>query len=473
MLFNSTEYLFFFILASLSFFLFSPKFKWIHLLTASIYFYSCWRIDYTILLIATIIISYYCALEIDKKNSSNTKRKILLGVALGCNFGQLFFFKYFDFFVTNINSGFSELNIFYHIPLLQWVLPIGISFHTFQISGYLIDIYRKEINAEKHLGIFSLFVCFFPQLVAGPIEKGSHLIPQLKKYPGVSAASITQGLQLMLWGAFQKIVIADNLSVYVGLIFDNPQQYSFVPTVTATLFFTAQIYCDFCGYTNIARGTAKVLGYDLMINFNKPMFSNNVTDFWRRWHISLSNWFKNYIYIPLGGNKEGNVKTYFNLFVVFLVTGFWHGASWHFVIWGLFHGFFLIIERLFLAKKLKTVPSWIQHMYTLMIVLVGWVFFRAKDMLDAIQILKTLFTLKINGLGININDDLIDRTRLIICFLLIAFLFVVEFLDTKKNIYARFFKMNKYYRWIAYFICIWMILLFGKMDHQEFIYFQF
>jgi len=480
MLFNSVDYLFFFIAVTIVFLSTPSKYKWIPLLLASIYFYSCWRFDYLLLLLATILISYLCSTGMESTNSIN-RRKFLFTIGLACNFGQLFIFKYYDFTIDNINTALTGLNIFQHFPYLKWALPIGISFHVFQITGYLIDVYKGELKAEKHLGIFALFVCFFPQLVAGPIEKGNHLLPQLKTHPGVQTQDITYGLQLMLWGAIQKIVIADNLATYVNTVFNDLTQYSFFPIVIATFFFTIQVYCDFAGYSLMAKGTARVMGYELVSNFNKPFFSKSLTEFWRKWHISLTTWFTNYIYTPIVINMRdaGKWAPILGVMLIFTLSGLWHGASWAFICYGFVHGIYLSVEILTKKKRKQLKNKTNAHLFnflatgiTFSFVALAFILFRAKDFGQAMSAFKTIFTLNIKGLSINVNYD-IGPKGLFIDFMLIILLIALEWLDIRQSIYARFYRSSKSVRWPVYLFAIWLIILFGNMQHQQFIYFQF
>jgi alginate O-acetyltransferase complex protein AlgI len=480
MLFNSVEYLFFFIVVSAIYFVTPSKYKWVHLLLASLYFYSCWRLDYTILLIGTIFLSYWSALKIGQYSSSKKKGRYLI-FGLIVNFGQLFVFKYYNFSIDNVNSLFGHFNIFLSLPYLKWLLPIGISFHTFQITSYLFDVNKGKVKPEEHLGIFSLFVCFFPQLVAGPIEKASHLLPQLNNAPKFKSTNITVGLQLMLWGAFKKIVVADNLSKYVAIVFDDLTLFSIAPIVLSLFFFTFQVYCDFSGYSDIARGTAKVLGYDMVNNFDKPFFSKSVSEFWRKWHISLYVWFTDYVYTPLVIRIRNLEKwaPILGVIILFTCSGLWHGAGWTFLCYGALHGLYISIEIL-TKKRRKKLKGFIGEfvfnqfaiLITFSLVSITFLFFRAKNFAQVTSALSTIFAFNLDDLGINIHYS-IGRFSIALNFVFIFVLLILEYLDLKSNLFAKFYNSAIWLRWPVYLMAIWVIILMGNLEQQEFIYFQF
>ncbi|MEO6135767.1 MAG: MBOAT family O-acyltransferase, partial [Ginsengibacter sp.] len=301
---------------------------------------------YIFILFFTIIIDYIAGIVIE--NSNNKKRKTFLVLSIIANVGVLAFFKYYNFFTDNFNDLLYSLNIHtYSVPILDIILPIGLSFHTFQAMSYTIEVYRGKQKAERHFGIYSLYVMFYPQLVAGPIERPQNLIHQFKEKHSFSSQNLLDGLRLMLWGFFKKLVIADRLSQYVDIVYNNPNDYHYLNLIIATILFSIQIYCDFSGYSDIAIGAAKSMGFHLMTNFNRPYFSKNIQEFWKRWHISLSTWFKDYLYISLGGNRVGIKRMYLNVAIVFLLSGFWHGANWTYIIWGALHTVFIITYMLF------------------------------------------------------------------------------------------------------------------------------
>lgn len=349
MLFNSIEFIIFFLFVVAVYYLTTNKYRWFVLLVASYYFYMSWNPFYIILIAGSTVIDYLIALRISNTKEVLVKKKLLI-ISLLANLGLLFTFKYFNFLNQSLCQTFEYFGFNYSVPDLQILLPVGISFYTFQTLSYTIDVYRGDLKPEKHFGRFALFVTFFPQLVAGPIERASHFLPQFKNRIEFNYERIKEGLVIVLWGFFQKIVIADRLAIYVDAVYDNPDDFTGLRVWIASYFFAFQIFCDFSGYTDIARGCAKILGFDLMFNFNQPYLSRSVTEFWRRWHISLSTWFRDYLYFPLGGSKVKIGRVYFNLAIIFVVSGLWYGASWTFVIWGVIHALYMVSERFFMSE---------------------------------------------------------------------------------------------------------------------------
>jgi len=348
--------------------------------------------------------------------------------------------------------------------LLKIALPVGISFYTFKVVGYLIDIYRGEVAPEKHFGFFALFVSFFPQLIAGPIDRAGLLMPQLKTEQKFSKKTFHEGLMLMLWGFFKKIVIADRLVVYVSEVFTNYSQYNGTALFLGAFFFTIQIYCDFSGYSDIAIGAAKLMGYNLMDNFKRPYFSKSLTEFWRRWHISLSSWFKDYLYLPLGGSRVSKFRWALNIVIVFAVSGLWHGAAWTFVIWGLIHGIFLIVSRIFSGIKSKIKILFFNPLVNFMIVMIAWVFFKSESITKAFFILANMWT--INAFP---NWTFLV-SEILLAFLLIVILFIIDlFIEKGCNLFGKF----PYTRFIVYQIILLSILFLGINSSTYFIYFQF
>ncbi len=360
----------------------------------------CWRVEYIILIIISTAVDYYCG---QRMGAIKTKaqRKPYLYLSIFVNIGMLFMFKYFNFFSRSISTVFENFNILNNTLVFKLLLPIGISFYTFQTLSYVIDVYRGKMKPIKHLGIFALYVSFFPQLVAGPIERANRLIPQFFKNIEFNYYNIRSGLLLMLWGFFKKLVIADSLAIFVNIVYSNPSGHSGVALLLASYFFAFQIYCDFSGYSDIAIGAARTFGFDLMKNFNSPYIAISIRDFWKRWHISLSTWFKDYLYIPLGGSRVIKWRWYYNLLITFLISGLWHGANWTFVFWGLLHGFYLVI-----SLWTKQYRNWFMHWtriakhpviiyivkitFTFHLVVIGWIIFRAKNIYDAIYIFKKI-----------------------------------------------------------------------------------
>ncbi len=402
MVFNSLQFLIFYPIIVLLNFVLPMKFRWIMLLAASYYFYMSWNPSLIFLIMFTTAVSYFSAIRIEK-TENKLHRKIYLVLTLIVCLGILFFFKYFDFMarsVIGLIEIFGGSSIVFSLNL---ILPVGISFYTFQTLSYVIDVYRGTVKVEPHFGYYALYVSFFPQLVAGPIERPENLIPQLHTENHFDWNNTISGLRIMIIGFFKKVVVADLIAVYVNNIYNSPQNAAGFSVVIATVLFAFQIYCDFSGYTDIAIGCAKVMGISLMQNFDRPYRSESIKEFWGRWHISLSSWFRDYLYIPLGGNRCGKFRHLFNIVVVFLVSGLWHGAAWTFVIWGALHGFYQVVGYLTLSTRRKliekiglTQDSAIVHIwrkvFTFILVCFAWIFFRANSMSDLGILLKSLFT---------------------------------------------------------------------------------
>jgi len=409
------------------------------------------------------------------------KLRISGGLSLTVNLGLLFLFKYFNLFNDSLRQVFSTLNIFYGVPEFKALLPIGISFYTFQTLSYSIDVYLKTRPAEKHFGIFALFVSFFPQLVAGPIERSSRLLPQFFMKHEFNYRRVRSGLLLMLWGFIMKIVIADRLAIPVDRVFGNPTAYNGVPMLIAVYFFSIQIFCDFAGYSNIAIGAARVMGYELMTNFRRPYFSQSIAEFWKRWHISLSTWFRDYLYIPLGGNRVSKSRWVFNIITVFLLSGLWHGANWTFLIWGFLHGFYFLFSSwtqtlrtgLCSMTRLDLLPRlhrFIKIVVTFHLVCLAWIFFRANSNREALYILTHLFSgieFKIRyGLGLG----LFEMSVAVSAILILGF---VEYWQSKRNLGTWFYERSLVTRWTVYYAMVLLLVFFGHFSGQKFIYFQF
>ena len=473
MLFNSLEFLIFFPLVTVIYFLIPHQWRWLHLLIASCIFYMFFIPVYIFILVFTIIIDYFAGIYIEK--SEGKKRKWFLIASIVANLGVLAFFKYYNFFIENVNHLFS-LGPNNSLPLLNIILPIGLSFHTFQAMSYTIEVYRGRQKSERHFGIYALYVMFYPQLVAGPIERPQNLLHQFREKHSFDKDRIYKGLRLMLWGLFKKVVIADRLSIYVNAVYDNPGHYPPLNLILATIFFAFQIYCDFSGYSDIAIGSAKVIGFDLMTNFNRPYFSKNIQEFWKRWHISLSSWFRDFLYIPMGGNKVPIGELYINIASVFIISGFWHGANWTFVIWGAAHALFTII---YMVYKRKTgskfnLPVSVSVFLTFICVCFSWIFFRANTLPDSIVVIKGIFS--VNRIHeyfpYVVGKDQFEFGSLwiIFSFILILLLLINDKLQTViQSAFDKRYKLD-----IAYnsFI-LFMVLSFGVFQKQNFIYFQF
>lgn len=474
MLFNSLSYGIFLPIVFIIYWLLPNKYRWVLLLIASYYFYMSWNAKYVFLIFITTFISYLCAILIEQKPKH---KKFILSITLIVCLGILFVFKYFNFFFETLNYLFgNKLNNI----TLNLLLPVGISFYTFQTLSYCIDVYRGKIKAEKHFGYYATFVSFFPQLVAGPIERPDNLLPQLRKEKTFDYNKAIYGLKLMTIGFFKKMVVADNLAYYVDLVYNDLNYYQGFALVLAAFFFTIQIYCDFSGYSDIAKGSAKLLNIDLMDNFKTPYFSTTIKEFWSRWHISLSSWFKDYVYIPLGGNRCSKPRHYLNLIITFLVSGLWHGANITFVIWGGIHGILQVIEDFLHIKRNDKVYSlsWFLRVVLIFIIMsLTWIFFRASNLNEALYIFKHLFvginhpwSYIVSGLysfGVKASYLLIMLATYLIP------LFIIDFVSVKKDALNILNNKPKALRYLVYLVILLMILLLHYVGEVNFIYFQF
>ena len=476
MLFNSFYFLFFFIIVVTGYFIFPHNKRWLLLLLGSCYFYMAFVPVYILILGFTITVDYFAAILLEK--SQGKQRKLLLTASLIANIGILCFFKYYNFINTNLSFLCHSAGLSNPVPYLSILLPIGLSFHTFQAMSYTIEVYRGNQQAERHFGIYALYVMFFPQLVAGPIERPQNLLHQFREKHLFDTARIFEGLKIMVWGLFKKLVIADRLAIYVNGAYDHVEQQNGMTLILATLFFSFQIYCDFSGYSDIAIGAAKVMGFNLMTNFRRPLFAKNAAEFWKRWHISLSTWFKDYLYFPMGGSRRSVSRWYFNLMVVFLISGLWHGASWTYIIWGGINGFYLIFAiatkkfrnrfNAFIGvDKFKRAHLFFEIIITFLLISFSRIFFRAKTVEDAITAIKKMLTFR----GAVYNDG---TSIILYSFAAIFFLISVEY---KKEFYTGSFTLshnrNFWVRNSYYSILVILILLVGVFDGGQFIYFQF
>lgn len=484
MLFNSFHFLIFFVIVTSIYFLLPYKNRWLLLLLSSCYFYMAFVPIYILILGFTIVIDYFAGISIE--NAKGKKRRFYLILSLIANLGVLAVFKYYNFINENFTFLLHGFNLENPVPYLAILLPVGLSFHTFQAMSYTIEVYRGNQKAERHFGIYSLYVMFYPQLVAGPIERPQNLLFQFRQKYDFDYNRVTSGLRLMAWGLFKKVVIADRLAVAVDTVYNNPTQYNSLSLIIATVFFTFQIFCDFSGYSDMAIGVSRIMGFKLMTNFNNPYQSKNINEFWKRWHISLSTWFKDYLYIPLGGNRVKVPRWYLNLFIVFLVSGLWHGANWTFVVWGALHGFYLVFGtateqyRAALNRKfyLDRIPL-LSVLTTFLLVSFAWIFFRANDLKSGLYIAKHIFV-DFPAIITDIlqNHSVIEDIGLgfkgsILAFGLIIFLEGVQYYHSKKNISQLFLKQPIYIRWLAYFSLFIIILFLGVFENRQFIYFQF
>lgn len=471
MLFNSFEFIFvFFPIVTLVYYLFSHSLQIIWLLCASCFFYMFFVPEYIFVLLTAILIDYSAAIFIEReKNRKKKKYWLLISVIATCLL--LFVFKYSNFFIENFNAFFYFINQERRLDIWHIVLPIGLSFHTFQSLSYVVEVYRGKVAAERNFLVYSLYVLFYPQLVAGPIERPQNIIPQIHTKKRFEWSNIFFGLRLMTWGMFKKVVIADNLSKYSDMVFNDYTNYSGATNYLGAFFFTIQIYCDFSGYSDIARGAAKTLGYNLMENFNLPYMATSFKDFWSRWHISLSTWFRDYIYFPLGGNRISSKRTQLNQMIVFLISGFWHGANWTFVFWGGLHGSFVAAQNMLFKKKIK-LPKWIVRLFIFNCVLICWIYFRATSFSQANFMITSIFTDFNNFNSLNTFFLLNGGSLRILSWVAIGLLFLL--LDARvsafiKNSYGKY--QRRYSFVMAGLVaCIVLIGYWGKIN---FIYFQF
>jgi alginate O-acetyltransferase complex protein AlgI len=486
-LFNSFPFIVFFIIVTPVFFVIQHRYRWLWLLAASCVFYAFFKWEYIFILLVTIVVDYYAGIKIEE-STTKRRKKLFLVLSLIANIGMLCIFKYYNFINENIIALGESLGTTYALPAIDIILPIGLSFHTFQAMSYTIEVYRGNQQAERHFGIYSLYVMFYPQLVAGPIERPQNILRQLHVKTNFSYENTTDGLKLIGWGLFKKIVIADRLAEYVNTLYQNPESYNGVQVIIPLLLFSYQIYCDFSGYSDIALGTAKIMGYNLMVNFNNPYYATSIPEFWTRWHISLSTWFKDYLYIPLGGNRTGMLKWIRNVLIVFAISGLWHGASWNFIIWGVLHAL-LIIAPVLLFRKFKLPEGYrlikaARLVFTFLLVSFTWVFFRAETFDKSTIILKNACT----GLTENLSWFLTDTAAMVreciylgkgqdgfvICSASVLLLEAVQYIKRNKGVFYFFQDRSIPFRWAFYIgLTIWVMVFGVYQSSMDFIYFQF
>ncbi len=498
MLFNSLQFLIFLPIVLAVYYIIPKGAKHLWLLAASYYFYMCWNAVYVLLMLLSTVVTYLCGLGLDALGRRELPalkklrlRRTVLWTSLLINLAILFFFKYFNFAIDSLNALLIHVGFQFNRPAFDVLLPVGISFYTFQALGYTIDVYRGDIYAEKDFFRYALFVSFFPQLVAGPIERSKNLLKQLAVPKSFSYDNFREGLLLMLWGFFLKIVIADRLAILVDTVYGpDYQNFGGFVVIVATLFFAVQIYCDFGGYSSIAMGAAKILGVDLMENFNTPYLSLSTAEFWRRWHISLSSWFRDYVYIPLGGNRKGQARKYLNLIITFGASGLWHGANWTFVVWGLLNGLYQIIGSLLMPLRRSFVRLFglnenslghraLRILFTFGLITVSWVFFRASSISMALSMLRScmylrpwmLFDGSLFMLGL-------DRPNFILALFSMALLLFADVMKYRGVCLRRLIlAQDGWCRALVLSFSISFILLFGiwgpAYDAASFIYFQF
>ena len=498
MLFNSLEFLIFLPVVLLITYLLPKKIRYFWLLLASYYFYMCWNAGYAVLLLFSTVVTYLGGLGIDwcNKQEWEEKRKVRgkkLCVAGGffLNIGVLCYFKYTNFFLDNLRAMFAALQIELHLSQADILLPVGISFFTFQALSYLMDVYRDEIYAEKNFFRYALFVSFFPQLVAGPIERSKNLLKQLAQPPKFEVENIKSGLWMMLYGYFLKVVLADRIAVFVDTAYGSYENYQGMYLVTAILLFAVQLYCDFYGYSVIAMGTAGMLGYRLTDNFSAPFFSRSIAELWRRWHISLNTWFRDYLYIPLGGNRKGKVRQYGNKILVFFVSGLWHGANWTFVIWGMLNGLYQMIgeamrpvrNRLVEVLQLKRESfshKLMQTVITFCLFAFSGIFFRAANLTEALGVMKN--AVAVFNPWIFTDGSLyqcgLDRKNFTVMLLSILILTVADYFKYRGTIlHKKIMEQEWWFRCILMAASVVMIIVLGiwgsAYQEANFIYFQF
>lgn len=485
MLFNSFQFLVFFVVVLITYYALPHRHRWVLLFITSCIFYMSWKVEYIVLIGTTILVCYVASLRL-MTTEDEGQRRLLLFLALAINLGLLAIFKYANFVSDSVENLFRSFNIFADLPHLEVLLPVGISFYTFQTLSYTIDVYRRDIPAEKHLGIFATFVMFFPQLVAGPIERATNLLPQFRDEHHIRLERFRTGGQFILQGLFKKVVVADLISVVVNEVYAAPEAHNPPILIIATVFFAFQIYCDFSGYSDIAIGVARMMGFDLMLNFRQPYFARSIREFWQRWHISLSTWFRDYLYIPLGGNRVSVGRWYLNMLIVFVVSGLWHGANWTFVVWGFLHGIYQVIgivigpvysaglKRLGLRQKAWYIQL-LQIIFVFILVNIAWVFFRAENVETAFYIVGRFFDF---GDYLNFRPGQLAFLGLSSFDMAWAFvcIFLVLLLDLTQSELPNFVKSlwsKPIVRRIVYVTTIYIIIFFGVFGEVEFIYFQF
>jgi D-alanyl-lipoteichoic acid acyltransferase DltB (MBOAT superfamily) len=472
MLFNSLEFLIFFPVVTALFFALPHAVRWVLLLAASCFFYMFFKPEYILILFFTIVVDYAAGIWLEQTVDPHRKKRYLV-LSLLANVGILAIFKYYPFIQDNSYwlSFYTEQD--WVLPCMDIVLPIGLSFHTFQAMSYTIEVYRGNQKAERHFGIYALYVMFYPQLVAGPIERPQNILHQFRERQRFSYDNAVEGLHLIAIGLFKKVVVADRLSSYVNNVYGDLEQSSSLMAALAAAFFSFQIYCDFSGYSDMARGTARFMGFELMVNFDRPYTAQSISEFWRRWHISLSTWFRDYLYIPLGGNRRSALRNQFNVLVVFLVSGLWHGANWTFVLWGGLHGLLIVLDHATRAVRTRVADAvWgtrarglrrllnIGLVFSLVSLL--WVFFRSDNFVHAWEFFGRLFAM-------DFQQDLFTlsawkgNVNFALCLLAIGMLMLIAYIP------ARWIQR---YTWQYLFVLTVLIILLGK-NGNEFIYFQF
>lgn len=490
MLFHSISFFLFFPLAVLFFYAVPQRFRYLWLLGCSYYFYMCWNAKYAILLAASTLITYFSGLLLGRLKQERT-RKLCVAGSFVLNLSILFFFKYFEFAIQTCNRVFERIGIDAVTPAFDVMLPVGISFYILQALSYTVDVYRGDTRAEKNVLKYALYVSFFPQLVAGPIERSTNLLHQIGEVHRFDYERVKNGLLVMLWGYFQKLVIADRIALYVDKVYSDYHTYGGVYLVLAAVLFSFQIYCDFSGYSTIAIGAARVMGFRLMENFHCPFLYQNTSALWKKWHISLTSWFRDYLYIPLGGNRKGKARSYLNIMIVFLTSGLWHGASWNFIIWGGLNGLFQVIGditrslREQIVRLLHLKPDSLGHKLlrvtiTFSLFTFAMIFFRAPDVTTAFGIIRSIAT--VHNLWVIMDGSLfmagLDGLEFGVLFLGLAVLLFVDICRYKRiSVSGLLSKQALWFRWSVYLTVTAMVAVFGiwgtAYQDAAFIYFQF
>lgn len=494
--FNSLHFVWFFPVVVALYFALPYRYRWGMLLAASYYFYMSWRVEYALLIMASTLVVYFTAIGIEEAQTERRKKQ-MLGVSVVFNLGLLFAFKYFNFLGTELQKLVDSFGLGFDVPLLNVLLPVGISFYTFQIVSYSIDVYRGEKEAERHLGIFALFVCFFPQLVAGPIERSNDLLPQFYKKFDFDYVRVTDGLKQMFWGLFKKVVIADRLAAIVDQVYASPRDYDGFALLLASVLFPFQVFCDFSGYSDTAVGAARVMGYELTNNFNRPYAARSVPEYWRRWHISLTTWFNDYLYLPTVVKRRGwgvTIAVIWALMVTFTLSGLWHGAYWTFILFGTIHGTALCLEFTTRTRR-KKLTAWIPapiYSYLCLAFMLSFVvfvdvFFRAATLSDALYIIPHMITGTVDdfvhvaevGFSLGAIKALftglgVPKWDIAMAMGLIVFLELVQLVQSRVVIREALALRPTWQRWTVYYAMTVMFLLLGSFNNTvQFIYFQF
>lgn len=494
MIFNSIEFLVFFPVAVFGYYLIPHRGRYLWLLICSYYFYMCWNPTYALLILFSTAVTYMTALLMDKFTDREHAKRWKKWCLAGCfllNLGILFWFKYTDFFLMNVGRIAGKVGIDWTPPRLDLLLPVGISFYTFQALGYIMDVYRGEVRAQKNFFKYALFVSFFPQLVAGPIERSKNLLSQIEERHHFEFETVRDGLMLMLWGYFLKMVIADRIAIFVDAVYAKEHLYEGWYLIVATILFAFQIYCDFSGYSTIALGAAKVMGFRLTDNFKSPYMAQTVADFWRGWHITLTGWFRDYLYIPLGGNRKGRFRQYLNILIVFGLSGLWHGASFSFILWGVLNGFYQVVGKVLMPIRNKAVDvmqinrqAFSHKLYrmlvTFLLVDFAWMFFRAGELSEAFWAMKSMICAK--NINVLFDGSLfmigVDGKNFIVLVLALTVLIFADYMKHRGMVLREWLcRQGVWFRWLCLYAGIFSVLIFGVYgagyDETAFIYFQF